>query len=74
MRLKAHWRKFKFADLILHVVDVSDDDHEFQEEVTNQILNEIGIGSKECIMIYNKADAVGNRNEVYRIFGDVPDE
>ena len=61
----------KFADLILHVVDVSDDDHEFQEEVTNQILNEIGIGSKECIMIYNKADAVGNETGI-SIFGDVP--
>lgn len=72
MRLKAHWRKLIWVDLILHVVDVSDDDHEFQEEVTNQILNEIGIGSKECIMIcYNKADAVGNETGI-SIFGDVP--
>ena len=68
---KSTLEEVKFADLILHVVDVSDDDHEFQEEVTNQILNEIGIGSKECIMIYNKADAVGNETGI-SIFGDVP--
>ena len=68
---KSTLEEVKFADLILHVVDVSDDDHEFQEEVTNQILNEIGIGSKECIMIYNKADAVENETGI-SIFGDVP--
>lgn len=68
---KSTLEEVKFADLILHVVDVSDDDHEFQEEVTNQILNEIGIGSKECITIYNKADAVGNETGI-SIFGDVP--
>ncbi|XVG94817.1 GTPase HflX [Eubacteriales bacterium KG127] len=45
-----------FADLILHVEDASSNDSEFQRKVAEKVLNEIGAGDKDKIMIYNKID------------------
>ena len=44
------------ADLLLHVVDVSNHNYEAQIEVVNQVLSDIGSGNKKVIMIYNKID------------------
>src|SRR5215467_1579487 len=44
------------ADLILHVVDVSDPDHEEKREVVADVLKEIGAGDHSTIIVYNKAD------------------
>ena len=45
-----------YADLLLQVVDYSDEDHAFQEEVTRETLREIGAGAIPCITVYNKMD------------------
>ena len=44
------------ADLLLHVVDVSNDFYEKQIDVTNQTLSEIGVNDIPVIYIYNKSD------------------
>ncbi len=46
----------KYADLLLHVVDDSDENHKKQMEVTQKTLREIGAGSIPQIVVYNKAD------------------
>lgn len=53
---KATLEEVTFADLLLHVVDVSYPDHDFHIKVTNDVLKEIGAGDKEKLMIYNKID------------------
>ncbi|WP_321424945.1 GTPase HflX [uncultured Bacteroides sp.] len=45
------------ADLLLHVVDISHPGFEEQIEVVSKTLNDIGGGSKPCILIFNKIDA-----------------
>lgn len=45
-----------FADLLLHVVDASNEAHDFQIEVTNKVLGEIGASDQEKLLIYNKID------------------
>ena len=45
------------ADLLLHVVDCSDPHYNEQVLQTREVLGEIGAGSIDCIMIYNKIDA-----------------
>lgn len=45
------------ADLLLHVVDCSDPHYSKQIVQTRQVLNDIGAGHIDCIMIYNKIDA-----------------
>lgn len=53
---KATLEEVTYADLLLHVVDVSYKNHDFHIQVTNQVLNEIGAGGKDKILVYNKND------------------
>lgn len=46
----------KNADLILHVVDFSDEHYKKHMEVTTETLRELGAGDIPVIYIYNKAD------------------
>lgn len=53
---KATLEEVTYADLLLHVVDSSYENHDFHIEVTDRVLEEIGAGDKEKIMVYNKCD------------------
>lgn len=53
---KATLEEVLYADLLLHVVDSSYDNYDFQIDVTNKVIGEIGAGGKEQIILYNKAD------------------
>lgn len=46
----------KYADLLVHVVDAAYEERDFQIDVTNNVINQIGAGSKDKIMAYNKMD------------------
>lgn len=45
------------ANLLIHVVDISNPDFENQIEVVTKTLNEIGAGNKDMIVVFNKIDA-----------------
>jgi len=47
--------ELKYADLLLHVVDISDSNWESQIKVVNEILGELNI-QKESLYIFNKKD------------------
>lgn len=44
------------ADLLLHVLDYSDESYRKQREVTEETLTELGAGDIPVIYVYNKAD------------------
>lgn len=44
------------ADLLLHVVDVSNAEHSFMMDVTNETLKAVGVEGIPTIYVYNKAD------------------
>ncbi len=46
----------KNADVLLHVVDVSNPDYPYMMQVTNETLHEIGVESVQTINVYNKSD------------------
>jgi len=46
----------KYADLLVHVVDVSDEHRKQHMKVTEETLNELGAGDIPRIVVYNKAD------------------
>lgn len=69
-----------YADLLIHVVDVSDPEHEEHIVVVNEILNSLGAANKPKILALNKIDRLGlqerfpiqntygqTRQEVYEI-------
>ena len=45
-----------FADLLLHVIDVSNPEYKAQIKVVNEVLQEIGAGGKTVLNVYNKVD------------------
>jgi GTP-binding protein HflX len=46
------------ADLLVHLVDISDADFESHIETVNKILKDIGLSEIECLLVFNKADRV----------------
>ena len=52
------------ADLLVHVIDSSYENSDFQAEVTERVLEEIGAGSKPKIKAFNKVDLVGDREQL----------
>lgn len=48
--------EIRYADLLIHVVDFSDEHHRQQIEVTEETLKELGAGDIPRITVYNKAD------------------
>ena len=53
---KATLEEVVYADLLIHVVDSSFENYDFQIDVTNKVLAEIGAADKEKIIAYNKID------------------
>ncbi len=58
------------ADVLIHVLDISHSNFEEQYQVVNETLNEIGVGDKPTIVIFNKMDAY---SYVELEEGEIPD-
>ena len=67
---KATLEEVAYADLLLHVVDSSYENHDFHIEVTNKVLEEIGAGDKEKIMVFNEIDLVEDPSSVLPVAGE----
>jgi len=52
------------ADLLLHVVDVSNPNAEQQVATVEQVLEEIGVEIRDFVLVLNKVDAVENRETI----------
>ncbi len=55
---KATLEEVQHANLLLHVVDATNEDYEMQIKVTDSVLKEMGVTKKPTITIYNKTDRV----------------
>lgn len=66
---KATLEEVLHADLLLHVVDASYEEHDFHIAVTDRVLSEIGAGDREKLMVYNKMDLAPDFQPAY---SDVP--
>jgi GTP-binding protein HflX len=44
------------ADLLVHVIDASDPDHEAQITAVDEVLGELGVAAKPQVRVYNKVD------------------
>ena len=55
----------KYADLVLHVVDVSNPDYEKHMKVVYDTLEQLGIEGKPVLTVFNKIDKV-SANEIFK--------
>jgi GTP-binding protein HflX len=53
---RATLEELTYADVILHIIDVSDPHHENHVKVAEELLRRLGAGSIPTIKVYNKAD------------------
>ncbi len=53
---KSTLEEVSYSDLILHVVDISEEDYDKRIYAVEKILKEIGAGEKKCIKVFNKID------------------
>lgn len=61
------------SDLLLHVIDISNDDFEKQMEVVKSTLEEIHATGKTVINVFNKADLVNDPDIIKRVRSEFRD-
>lgn len=55
---KSTLEEIKYADLIIHVVDISNENIELQINTTNEILKDLDVLDKPLLYVFNKVDKV----------------
>lgn len=60
---KATLEELKYADVLLHVIDISNPDWQSQAEIVDGLIRELGAEDTPCIRVFNKCD---------RYFGILP--
>ena len=55
---KATLEELRYADLLLHVIDLSSPEWETQAEVVDALVRQLGAEQTPCIRVYNKCDQV----------------
>lgn len=68
---RATLEEVKYADLLIQVVDFSDEHYRQQMEVTERTLKELGAGGIPMITVYNKADKCGMTDIPRRMDGRI---
>lgn len=69
---KATLEELEYADLLLHVVDASDDNYIKNMEVVDSVLQELNIIDKPKILIFNKIDNI-NTEQIEILLSKYPD-
>lgn len=54
---KATLEELRYADVLLHVIDISNPEWEEQARVVNELIRQLGAESTPCLRIFNKCDA-----------------
>lgn len=57
---KATLEEVKYADLLIHVIDASNEEYNLQKETTLNVLRELDVESKNIINVYNKIDKISD--------------
>ncbi len=61
---KATLEEIQYAHLLLHIVDVTNENYEMQIKVTEKILGELNVNSKPTIFVFNKIDKIENLDSI----------
>jgi len=67
---KSTLEEVTYSDLLLHVVDASADECEFNMNVTHSVLREIGAGDIPCITVFNKIDRLEEGSQIPSVEGE----
>lgn len=62
---RATLEEVREADVLIHVVDVSSPSWEKQEAAVKKVLNDIGVGDKPIVRVFNKIDLMDTEDAEY---------
>ena len=54
---KATLEELRFADVLLHVIDISNPEWEEQARVVEELIRQLGAETTPCLRVFNKCDA-----------------
>ena len=54
---KATLEELRFADVLLHVIDISNPEWEAQAQVVEELIRQLGAETTPCLRVFNKCDA-----------------
>ena len=54
---KATLEELRFADVLLHVIDISNPEWEAQAKVVEELIRQLGAETTPCLRVFNKCDA-----------------
>lgn len=69
---KSTLEEVKYADLLLHIVDASDDQAQEHIKIVRKVLQDLGAEQKEQIIVFNKKDI--EKEEIKYIYSSIKDE
>ena len=69
---KSTLAEVKEAHLLLHIVDASDEHSELEIDATREVLDDIGAGEKNTILVFNKVDLL-DEDETRALLARYPD-
>ncbi len=67
---KSTLEEAKYADYIIHVVDVSNPQMDRQMEIVYETLDHLGVGNKPILTIFNKVDKVADQHDYHDLRAD----
>ncbi len=67
---KSTLEEAKYADYIIHVVDVSNPQMDRQMEIVYETLDHLGVGNKPILTIFNKVDKVPDQHDYHDLRAD----
>ena len=53
---KATLEELEYADMLLHVIDISNPEWQEQAEIVDELIRELGAEQTPCLRVYNKSD------------------
>ncbi len=66
---KATLEEVTEADLLVHIVDASNEKYQMQIDVTEKVLGEIGVNETPSVYVFNKIDRV-EENNIHELYPD----
>ena len=53
---KATLEELEYADMLLHVIDISNPEWQMQAEIVDELIRDMGVEKTPCLRVYNKSD------------------
>lgn len=69
---RATLEEITYADILIHVIDISAEDWEVQRDAVDETLAKLGIGDQPIVLVFNKCDVLHDRAVLRELISSYP--